>query len=317
MAQVQKTEKNTQKLVGAIEAGGTKFVCGVGTCPEDLSRIEFPTGSDPQKVLNQVSQWLLTQQASRGKLHAIGIGSFGPVDLQVNSPTYGYITSTPKPNWQNTNVLGAIAAVFPDSELAFNTDVNAAVLGESCWGNGQNSQGQAIDDLVYITIGTGIGAGIISSGKLVTGLVHSEAGHMLLPRINGDSFLGNCPYHHDCWEGLCSGPALLKRTGINSAQLPAEARAWLLTSNYIGKALANIIMTMSPKRIILGGSVRKAGLLGSDVFLKLIRKETLKALNGYISSPLFANELTDYIVEPKLGDNAGVCGAMALAQQRL
>jgi len=305
------------RLVGAIEAGGTKFVCAVGTCPEDLTRAEFPTTGKPKEVLAQVCQWLLNQQSKRGTLAAIGVGSFGPIDLDKTSPTYGYITTTPKPHWQNTNIVAAIANEFPDIEIAFNTDVNVAALGEAYWGNGQDACGNSLDDLVYITIGTGIGAGVISSGQLVSGLMHPEVGHMLLPRISSDEFIGSCPYHKDCWEGLCSGTALFNRAGISAEKLPATHPSWSLMSQYISYALANIILMMSPKRIILGGSVSKAGLLGQDEFFKQIREQTAKVLNGYITSPLLNNGLTDYIVSPKLGDNAGVCGAMALAQQQL
>jgi fructokinase len=302
----------TGKLVGAIEAGGTKFVCAVGTGPRDLTRYAFATGDQPARVLSQVTSWLVEQQRQRGTLCAIGIGSFGPVDLHQGSPTYGYITSTPKPGWRNTDIVGALRQAFPGIPIGFDTDVNAAALGEHVWGNAAG-----LSDFVYVTIGTGIGAGAMVGGQLVHGLVHSEMGHVLLPRVAGDTFAGVCPYHGVCWEGLCTGPALLKRTGMPAERLPLEHEAWTLEAQYTAYALANIVCVLSPQRIILGGSVRKAGGLGSERFFQMIRAKVQQALNGYIVSPALAEGIDGYIVPPLLGDDAGVCGAIALAQQAI
>lgn len=299
-------------LVAGIEAGGTKFVCAVGTGPENIIRTEFPTGDQPKELFIQINNWLLDQQKESGEIQAIGLGSFGPVDLEPSSNTYGYITSTPKNNWKNTNILGAIKKSFPNTPIQITTDVNAALLGEHRWGNGIN-----VSDLVYITIGTGIGAGIMSNNKLITGLMHPEVGHMRIPRIQGDTYQGNCPFHRDCWEGLCAGPALEDRTGIPADLLSANDQAWQYQVEYIASAVANIITMVSPKRIILGGSVRKAGELGQTEFFKLIQKKLLEKLNGYISSPEILGNINSYIVSPKLGDNAGILGALSLAQQIL
>jgi fructokinase len=304
------TRKLGSVLVGAIEAGGTKFVCAVGTGPQDLTRSEFATGDRPERVLAQVTTWLAGQQRQRGKLRAIGIGSFGPLDLHPGSPTYGYITSTPKPGWRDTDVLGAVRQAFPNVPIGFDTDVNAAALGEYRWGNGAG-----LTDFVYVTIGTGIGAGAMAGGQLLHGLVHSEMGHMMVPRVAGDTFPGVCPYHGACWEGLCTGPALLKRTGMPAEQLSPDHEAWALETQYIAYALANIVCVLSPQRIILGGSVRKAGGLGSERFFQMIRVKVQQALNGYIVSPALAEGIDRYIVPPLLGDDAGVCGAIALAQE--
>lgn len=303
-------ERHNRLLVGAIEAGGTKFVCAVGTGPQDLTRTEFATGDNPAQVLSTVTAWLGEQQHCRGKLEAIGIASFGPLDLHEGSPTYGYITSTPKPGWKNTDIVGAVSRAFPDLPIGFDTDVNAAALGEHCWGSGVG-----LTDLVYVTIGTGIGAGAIVGGRLLHGLVHSEMGHMLLPCVSGDAFPGVCPYHGACWEGLCSGPALFKRTGMPAEHLPAEHEAWVLETQYIAYALANVVCVLSPQRIILGGSVRKAGRLGEERFFGMIRRKVQAALNGYIVSPALTEAIDQYIVPPLLGDDAGVCGAMALARR--
>lgn len=306
-------EERHSPLVGAIEAGGTKFVCAVGTGPGDLKpRIEFATTDEPAQVLSQVTSWLTEQQRHRGPLQAIGIGSFGPLDLHQDSPTYGYITSTPKPGWRNTDIVGALRQAFPGVPIGFDTDVNAAALGEHVWGNAAG-----LSDFVYVTIGTGIGAGAMAGGQLVHGLVHSEMGHMLLPRVPGDTFPGVCPYHGACWEGLCTGPALLKRTGMPAERLPPEHEAWALEAQYTAYALANIVCVLSPQRIILGGSVRKAGGLGSERFLQMIRAGVQQALNRYIVSPALAEGIDGYIVPPLLGDNAGVCGAIALGQQAI
>jgi fructokinase len=299
------TQPCDDMLVGAIESGGTKFVCAVGTGPRDLTRSEFATGDHPAQVLPAVTSWLAGQQRQRGTLRA-----FGPLDLHEGSPTYGYITSTPKPGWRNTDIVGAVRSAFPNVPIGFDTDVNAAALGEHCWGNASG-----LADFVYVTIGTGIGAGAMAGGQLLHGLVHSEMGHMLLPRVPGDTFAGVCPYHGACWEGLCTGPALLKRAGMPAERLPPEHEAWALETQYTAYALANIVCVLSPQRIILGGSVRKAGGLGSARFFQMIRAKVQQALNGYIVSPALAEGIDSYIVPPLLGDDAGVCGAIALAQQ--
>ncbi len=297
-------------FVGAIEAGGTKFVCATGTGPHDLARATFRTGDDPAQVLPMVTAWLAEQQRQRGTLRAIGVASFGPVDLDRSSPTYGYITSTPKPGWRNTDIVGPLRKAFPGIAVGFDTDVSGATLGEQHWGNGQG-----LTDFVYITIGTGIGAGAMAGGQLVHGLVHPEMGHMMLPRVPGDEFAGVCPFHGACWEGLCAGPALLKRTGMPAEQLPPDHEAWALEAQYIAYALANLVCVLSPQRIILGGSVRKAGRLGQERLFEMIRAKVQEALNGYVVSPALAGEIDRHVVPPLLGDDAGICGAIALAQE--
>jgi fructokinase len=266
-----------------------------------LARIEFPTGNDPAALLGQVVEWFLEQASIHGRLSAIGFASFGPVDLKR-----GFITSTPKPGWQNTDVLSALHQAFPGIPIAFDTDTNGAALGEHTWGNAQG-----FNDFVYITIGTGIGAGIMANGQLVHGLVHPEVGHVYLPTLPCDAFEGACPFHGRCWEGLCSGPAILKRTGIPAEELPADHPAWELITQYVGYALANLVFTLSPRRIILGGSIRKGGLLGEDEFFHRTRAHLHTALNGYVVCDSLNG---DFLVPPGLGDDAGVCGALALAQ---
>lgn len=301
-------------LVGALEAGGTKFVCAVGVGPGEglRARVEFPTTDAPAEVLAQVVAWFEMQQKALGKLHAFGVASFGPVDLYEASSTYGYITSTPKPGWRNTDILGPIRRVFPGVPISFDTDVNGAALGEFFWGHARG-----LEDFVYITIGTGIGAGAMVGGRLLHGLVHPEMGHMRLARLPGDDFPGNCRYHGACWEGLCSGPAMLNRTGISADRLPADHPAWALETTYVAQAIGTLICVLSPRKIILGGSVRKGGLLGADRFFEWVRRDVRATLGGYIVSPVVGAEIDAFLVPPRLEDDAGVCGAMALALRAL
>lgn len=301
-------------LVGALEAGGTKLVCAVGAGPGErlLDRASFPTGDDPAAALNTVIDWLRQREAVHGRLQALGVACFGPVDLDERSPTYGFITTTPKPGWAWANVLGPLRAAFPGRPLGFETDVNGAALGERRWG-----AARGLDDFAYITVGTGIGGGAMVGGRLIHGLMHPEMGHMALPRLPGDDFPGACPFHGPCWEGLCSGPALARRTGLRVEKLPADHPAWAPTMRYMAQALVNLTCVLSPRRIILGGSVRKAGRLGEDRFFQGIRAAFRSLMAGYVSSPVLSETgIIEFITPPLLGDDAGIRGAMALAQDR-
>ena len=301
--------EHPKPLVGAIEAGGTKFVCGVGTGPHDLSRKTFATTERPADVLSAASEWLRAEERRRGKLAAIGVGSFGPVDLEPGSPRYGYVTSTPKMGWANSDVLGPLRAAFPGIPAAFDTDVNAAAFGELCWG-----AARGLSDFVYITVGTGIGAGGMTGGQLLHGLLHPEMGHMRIPRAVRDRFEGACPFHGDCWEGLCSGPALEKRYGVPSEELDEAHPCWPLAAEYIASGISNIVYVVSPRRVILGGGVPKAGRLGVAKFLALVRERVRFMTNGYIAAAELQDGIDEFIVSPALGDDAGICGAIALGQ---
>ncbi len=305
-------QSHAPPLFGAIEAGGTKFVCGIGSglSQELLARTEFPTGADAVGQMLQVAGWLLDQQAKHGRLDALGIAAFGPVDLDAQSDTFGYVTTTPKTGWQHADLLGPLRRAFPGRPLGFDTDVNGAALGEFHWG-----AAQGLEDFVYVTAGTGIGGGGMARGRLLHGLVHPEMGHMMLPRMPGDPFDGACRKHGSCWEGLCSGPAIEKRTGMPAEQLPAEHPAWEAEVHDMAHALATLTCVLSPRRIILGGGVRKAGRLGEHAFFARLRSAVLDILAGYISSPsLTESGIIHYLVPPQLGDNAGVCGAIMLAR---
>ncbi|HLF28478.1 MAG TPA: ROK family protein [Anaerolineae bacterium] len=290
-------------LYGGIEAGGTKFVCAVAAGPHDLrAETRFPT-TDPAETINRAVTFFkpIVQETP---LAAIGLGSFGPVDLAPNSPTYGFITTTPKPGWASTDILGRVQQAL-GVPLAFDTDVNAAALGEYRWGAARDS-----DPAIYVTIGTGIGVGIICQGAPLHGLVHPEAGHLLIPHDRErDPFPGSCPFHGDCFEGLASGPALQQRWGQPAETLPADHPAWELEAHTIALALVNLILSFSPQRIVLGG-----GVMQRDELFPLIRRNIPQLLNGYVQSPQMIDHIDSYIVPPTLRDRAGVLGAVALAK---
>ncbi len=299
-------------LVGAVEAGGTKWVCAVGSGPnrELLSRVEFPVGDDPTALIAEVIAWLKARETACGRLRAIGIACFGPLDLDTQSPTYGFITTTPKKAWRNFDIVGPFRKAFSRIPVGLDTDVNGAGIGEFVWGHARG-----LEDFVYVTMGTGIGGGGMARGRILHGLVHPEMGHLLLPTLPGDSFAGACDFHGRCWEGLCSGPAIELRAGARAESLPEDHPAWTWVAQYTAMALANIICVLSPRRIIVGGSVRKAGRLGQDQFFTLVRSFVRDSLNHYIASDeLGPDRISRYIVPPMLDDDAGICGAIALGQ---
>ena len=226
----------TIKLFGGIEGGGTKFICAVGTSPDDIRREErFPT-TTPNETLDKAIRFFKQAEADFGRLSALGIACFGPLDPEPASPTFGFILPTTKPSWSNVNVVGAMKSAF-EIPIAFDTDVNGAALGEWTWG-----AAQGLDTFIYLTIGTGVGGGGIVNGKLLHGLLHPEMGHILLPHdLQRDPFEGVCPFHKDCFEGLASGPAIEKRWGQKAETLPPEHPAWELEAHYIALALANFI----------------------------------------------------------------------------
>jgi fructokinase len=293
-----------RRLYGGIEAGGTKFVCVVGTGPNDiLEEMRFPTSQAAGETIRQAIGFFAPylQDAS---LVAVGIASFGPVDLNPASPTYGYITTTPKPGWSQVDLCGSFRRAL-DLPIAFDTDVNAAAFGEYYW----TPANRSLDPFVYITVGTGIGVGMLVNGRPVHGLVHPEAGHFYIPHDRQrDPFAGICPFHMDCLEGLASGPAMTKRWGQDVRTLPAAHPGWELEAEYIALALANLTYAYSPKRIVLGGGVSlHAGLHES------VRIKVKQILNGYIQSPVVLDEIDKYIVTPSLGNRSGVLGAIAMA----
>ncbi|XEC95946.1 ROK family protein [Paenibacillus tarimensis] len=282
--------------IGAIEAGGTKFICGIGN---EEGRIEesvsIPT-EFPEVTLEKVKAFFRDKQ-----VEAIGIGTFGPIDIDPASPTYGYVTTTPKPGWTGYDFLGSLKREF-DVPFGWDTDVNAAAYGEAKWG-----AAQGLDNCVYYTIGTGVGMGVYTEGKLVHGLVHPEGGHVLVKRHPKDSYQGKCPYHGDCLEGMAAGPAIEERWSIKGSEIPVDHPAWELEAYYIGQAVTNTILMLSPKKVILGG-----GVMHQKQLFPMIHAEVLKNLNGYVSSEQLLSGIKNYIVPPGLGDQAGLCGSLAL-----
>jgi fructokinase len=288
-------------LFGCIEAGGTKFVYGVGTGPDDLI-VDSCATTSPEATTDRVVGFF---RNLRVPVKAIGIGSFGPVDLDPASPTYGYITSTPKLEWRRFDLAGTVARAL-GAPVAIDTDVNAAALGEARWG-----AARGLSDFLYVTVGTGIGGGAVTHGQVVHGLVHPEMGHIRIPHDrSGDPYPGGCPYHGDCLEGLACGPAIEARWGTPPRDLPAGHAAWKLEARYLALGLNTWVCTLSPKRILLGGGVMRQRQL-----FPMIRAELGRLLSGYVQARALLEEMDSYVVPPELGDRAGVLGALALAMK--
>ncbi|MBA3945140.1 MAG: ROK family protein [Herpetosiphonaceae bacterium] len=288
-------------LYGGIESGGTKWVCAVGSGPDDVvARTSFPT-TQPEETLGRALAFFRQQP----EIAALGIGSFGPVDVHRDSPTWGFVTTTPKPGWTNIDVGGVMQRAL-GVPVAFDTDVNAAALGEQRWGAAQQ-----LDTFFYLTIGTGIGGGVMGNGRLLHGLLHSELGHMRIPHDRAvDPYPGACPYHGDCLEGLAAGPALESRWAQRGETLPPDHPAWTLEAHYLALALVNLICILSPQRIILGG-----GVMQQPQLFPLLQREVQALLNGYLQVPALLDAIETYLVPPALGDRSGMLGAIALAQE--
>ncbi|QYR22741.1 ROK family protein [Paenibacillus sp. sptzw28] len=287
--------------IGAIEAGGTKFVCGIGNEHGVIEeRVSFPT-ERPERTMESVIDFFKNKQ-----VEAIGIGSFGPLNIDPQSPYYGFVTTTPKPGWANYPFLDVFRKVF-DVPFGWDTDVNAAAYGEATWG-----AAKGLDSCVYFTVGTGVGVGVYSEGKLIHGLVHPEGGHVLTRRHPEDRFAGVCPYHGDCLEGMAAGPAIEARWGVRGSEIPARHPAWEIEAFYIGQAISNVILTLSPKKVILGG-----GVMHQQQLFPLIRSEVRKNLNGYVQADEILDRIDNYVVPPGLGENAGLAGSLALGLNAL
>jgi fructokinase len=292
-------------LYGGIEAGGTKFVCAVGNNPDDLQNIIRIETTTPKETISKTIEYF-KEQNKKNNLYAIGISSFGPVDLNQNSKTFGFITSTPKVGWQNTDFYGLIHKAFK-IPVGFDTDVNGAALGEYEWG-----AAKGLDNFIYLTIGTGIGGGGMMNGELMHGLMHPEMGHILIPHNKKeDPFGGKCPFHKDCFEGLASGPAIEERWGSRGEELSIDHKGWYLEANYIAHATVNYICTLAPQKIILGG-----GVMQHKNILNLIHKKVKEILNNYIQVPELIENINKYIVLPGLGNRSGILGAIALAKKK-
>lgn len=285
-------------ILGALEAGGTKMVCAIGDENGNLiDRLTIPTET-PEITLPQMITYF-----KEHNIEALGIGTFGPADLNPASKTYGCITTTPKLAWANYNIRQAFADAL-QIPVGFDTDVNAAALGEASFG--------CLNDVkngIYITIGTGIGVGVLAEGRLLHGMLHPEGGHILLERHPSDTYKGCCPYHSNCFEGLASGPAIEGRYGKKAIELTNIPEVWELEANYIAEALVSYILILSPERIVLGG-----GVMHQEQLFPLVRKKTAEYLNGYIKTKQLEN-IDTYIVPPSLNDNQGVLGCLKMAME--
>ncbi|MCR6109819.1 ROK family protein [Bacillus sp. A301a_S52] len=284
-------------MLGGIEAGGTKFVCAVAN--DDLTiveRVAFPTRS-PEETFNDVFEFF-----DKFELKALGIGSFGPIDVNEQSTSYGYITDTPKPFWSHFDFVGTLKEKY-DIPIFWTTDVNAAAYGEKMKGSAVNNE-----SCLYLTVGTGVGGGVIYGENILEGFSHPEMGHILVQPHAEDSFEGGCPFHKNCLEGLASGSAIEKRFGRKGDTIPQDDKFWKIEAYYMAQALMNYTLTLRPEKIILGG-----GVMMQDHLLASLREEFSRLLNGYVTTP----DVSEYIVTPALKGDAGIVGSLLLAEKAL
>jgi fructokinase len=287
-------------MFGGIETGGSKWECAIGTGPDGLRTTATIATTTPAETIGRAVAFFERE----GPVAAIGIGSFGPVDQKLGSPTWGHITTTPKPGWAHTDVGQEIRRRL-SVPVAFDTDVNAAALGEHRWG-----AAQGLETFCYITVGTGIGGGGMARGKLLHGLVHPEFGHMRIPHDReADPFPGVCPYHDDCWEGLASGRAIQARWGRPGEELAGNEAVWELEARYLALGVVSVLCVLSPERIILGG-----GVMLQPGLLSLIQREVLALMNEYLDLAAVDGGIAGFITLPALAPRSGVLGAIALAK---
>lgn len=290
-------------VYGAVEAGGTKFVCAVGTAPDDIrEERRFPT-AEPVETLAETIAFFEQWTDHHGPLRAIGVASFGPVELRRGHPAYGHITTTPKPGWSDTDIVGPLAGAL-GVPIGFNTDVNGAALGEGRWG-----AAAGLRTFVYLTVGTGVGGGAVVNGEVAEGLVHAEMGHVSVRRLEGDGFPGICPFHGDCLEGMAAGPAVAARWLQPAQDLEGadRERAVSVEAHYLAEGVRNIVYAVAPERVIIGGGIAEMPGLFPEV-----RRRLRSSLNGYPG--LSEHARNDFIVPPGLGNLAGIAGAFVLAQ---
>lgn len=284
-------------LLGAVEAGGTKIIVGIGNEQGELyEKMEFPTGL-PDEAVKKIVDYFKDKEIT-----ALGIGTFGPVDVHKDSKTYGYILDTPKQNWSMYPLLDKLKEHL-HVPMIIDTDVNGAALGEIMWGAAKEE-----NSCLYMTIGTGIGGGFCMGNTLLHGLLHPEMGHILLRQHEKDTYKGHCPFHGNCFEGLAAGPAIEDRHKVKAYTLPSDHLAWEIEAYYIAQALVSYTLTLSPEKIVLGGGVMKQKHL-----FPMIHKYFKEMMNEYIKKPQLMEEVENFIVYPGLGDNSGTYGALALA----
>ncbi len=291
-------------IYGAIEAGGTKFVLACGRGPGELLEERTLPTTTPEETLGASVAWFREVQGRHGELAGIGVGTFGPAGVHEGAADWGWITTTPKAGWRDTDVAGYVGRGL-GLPVAFDTDVNAAALGEWLWG-----AGVGCEVVLYLTVGTGIGGGVVMGGKPLHGVLHPEMGHVRTARAAGDEFAGVCPWHRDCLEGMASGPAIGARWGRPAGELPPGHEAWELEAHYLAEACTGFLCTLSPQRVILGG-----GVMGVPGLLERVRAGVRERLGGYLQHPLYSGGLEDCVVAPGLGTRSGILGALALARE--
>ncbi len=285
-------------LYGGIETGGTKIICSIlDEFGQLLDLLKFSTGL-PDDAVKTITDYYMNSG-----IVSLGIGSFGPVDININSPNYGMILDTPKAGWKQYPFINRISERLK-VPVVIDTDVNCACLGEMTYG-----AAKGVNTAVYITIGTGIGIGVGIGGETLKGMLHPEAGHILIRKNRKDVFEGVCPYHKDCFEGLAAGPAIEKRCGMPAYELPRENDVWKLEADYIAQAVTNYILVYSPEKIILGG-----GIMEQQHLFPMIREAVRKYMNGYIRTRQM-EDLEDYIVPAGLQGRQGIMGAYCLARR--
>lgn len=287
-------------VLGALEAGGTKMVLAIGNeHGEIFEEISIPT------LTPEVTMPKMIEFFKERNIEALGIGCFGPIDLDKNSDTYGYITTTPKLAWKHYNIVGEFQKAL-GVPVGFDTDVNGSALGEATWGSTKD-----VDSSIYITIGTGVGGGVVVNGELLHGMLHPELGHMLLGRHETDTYEGKCPYHKTCMEGLAAGPAIEERWGKSGKELANNDEVWELEAYYIGQAIVNLVLTLSPKRIVLGG-----GVMHQMQLFPLVREKVKELMAGYVVTKEL-EDMEHFIVPAALKDKQGIMGCLKLAVMEL
>lgn len=289
--------------LAGVELGGTKCVCTLATGPKDILDQRIVPTTQPEETLPAILS-ILREWGEQDGFSALGLASFGPVDINPASPGYGHVLATPKPGWPDADILGVLAGPF-DVPAAFDTDVNGAAMAEMLWGSGRG-----LRDFAYVTVGTGVGVGLIVHGAPTRGIGHSEVGHIRVPRLAGDDFISCCPYHPDCIEGLASGPALAARLdGRALSDIGPDDPVWTPIVDALASMAHALVCSTGPMRIAMGGGV----LSGQPHLLPRINAALLQSLNGYMALP----DPDHYIVKPELGGQAGPLGAIALAATAL
>ena len=294
----------TRPLYGGVELGGTKCICILGTGPDDVrEQAAVATGSDPGAALSRIESLLGEWSVRHGPVAALGVASFGPLDLALRSPTYGFIRATAKPGWRDTDVasrLGRSCGV----PVGCDTDVNAAAIAEGRWG-----AARGLADYAYVTVGTGVGVGLVVNGRPVQGFSHPECGHIRVARMAGDAWSGSCPFHGDCVEGLASGPAIAARSGRAPETLRGDDPVWEYVADALAQLLHTVMLTAAPRRILVGGGVATA----RPGLLPLVRRRLTRSLGGYFDLDALIGRVDEYACAPGLGERAGPLGALALA----